>query len=73
VRIGGEVGLEKSGKIEIKGEVVVNLLGGELGVIPVERVIFNLKLNRLRLDPPSEKSWGERIPREALPAEKGGG
>jgi hypothetical protein len=73
VRIGGEVGLEKSGKIEIKGEVVVNLLGGEFGVIPVERVIFNLELNRLRLDPPSEKSWGERIPREALPAEKGGG
>jgi hypothetical protein len=52
VRIGGEVGLEKSGKIEIKGEVVVNLLGGEFGVIPVERVIFNLELNRLRLDPP---------------------
>jgi len=58
VRIRGEVGLEKSGKIEIKGEVVVNLLGGELGVIPVERVIFNLELNRLRLDPPCEKSWG---------------
>jgi hypothetical protein len=58
VRIGGEVGLEKSGKIEIKGEVVVNLLGGEFGVIPVERVIFNLELNRLRLDPPCEKSWG---------------
>jgi len=67
------VGLEKSGKIEIKGKIMVNLLGGECGVIPVERVIFNLKLNRLRLDPPSEKSWGERIPREALPAEKGGG
>ena len=67
------MGLEKSGKIEIKGEVVVNLLGGEFGVIPVERVIFNLKLNRLRLDPPGEKCWGEGIPREALPAEKGGG
>ncbi len=67
------MGLEKSGKIEIKGKIMVNLLGGECGVIPVERVIFNLKLNRLRLDPPSEKSWGERIPREALPAEKGGG
>ncbi len=67
------MGLEKSGKIEIKGEVVVNLLGGEFGVIPVERVIFNLELNRLRLDPPYEKSWGEGIPREALPAEKGGG
>ena len=52
------MGLEKSGKIEIKGEVVVNLLGGEFGVIPVERVIFNLELNRLRLDPPCEKSWG---------------
>ena len=39
----------------------------------MERVIFNLELNRLRLDPPSEKSWGEGIPREALPAEKGGG
>jgi hypothetical protein len=73
VRIGGEVGLEKSGKIEIKGEVVVNLLVGEFGVIPMERVIFNLELNRLRLDPPYEKSWGEGIPREALPAEKGGG
>ncbi len=67
------MGLEKSGKIEIKGKIMVNLLGRECGVIPVERVIFNLKLNRLRLDPPSEKSWGERIPREALPAEKGGG
>jgi hypothetical protein len=73
VRIGSEVGLEKSGKIEIKGKIMVNLLGGECGVIPVERVIFNLELNRLRLDPPGEKSWGEGIPREALPAEKGGG
>jgi hypothetical protein len=51
----------------------VNLLGGECGVIPVERAIFNLELNRLRLDPPGKKSWGEGIPREALPAEKGGG
>lgn len=67
------MGLEKSGKIEIKGKIMVNLLGRECGVIPVERVIFNLELNRLRLDPPSEKSWGEGIPREALPAEKGGG
>lgn len=67
------MGLEKSGKIEIKGKIMVNLLGGECGVIPVERVIFNLELNRLRLDPPCEKSWGEGIPREALPAEKGGG
>ena len=67
------MGLEKSGKIEIKGEVVVDLLRGECGVIPVKRVIFNLELNRLRLDPPREKSWREGIPREALPAEKGGG
>ena len=67
------MGLEKSGKIEIKGKIMVNLLGRECGVIPVERVIFNLKLNRLQLDPPGEKSWGEGIPREALPAEKGGG
>ncbi len=65
--------MEKSGKIEIKGKIMVKLLGGECGVIPVERVIFNLELNRLRLDPPGEKSWGEGIPREALPAEKGGG
>lgn len=36
------MGLEKSGKIEIKGKIMVNLLGGECGVIPVERVIFNL-------------------------------
>ena len=67
------MGLEKSGKIEIKGKIMVNLLGRECGVITVERVIFNLKLNRLRLDQPGEKSWGEGIPREALPAEKGGG
>ena len=67
------MGLEKSGKIEIKGKIMVNLLRGECGVIPVERAIFNLELNRLRLDPPGEKSWGEGIPREALPAEKGGG
>jgi len=73
VRIRGEVGLENSGKIEIKGKIMVNLLGRECGVIPVKRGILNLELNRLRLDPPSEKSWGEGIPGEALPAEKGGG
>jgi hypothetical protein len=73
VRIGGEVGLEKSGKIEIKGKVVVDLLRGECGVIPVKRVIVGLEFNGVRLDPPREKSWGEGIPREALPAEKCGG
>ena len=35
VRVRGEMGLEEGGKIEVEGEVVVDLGGGESGVIPV--------------------------------------
>jgi len=35
VGVRGEMGLEEGGKIEVEGEVVVDLGGGESGVIPV--------------------------------------
>lgn len=43
--VGWEVGLEEGGKIEIKRQVVANLVRGEIGIIPVEMIFFDLELN----------------------------
>ena len=45
VGVGCEVGLEEGGKIEIKRQVVANLVRGEIGIIPVETTFFDLELN----------------------------
>jgi len=43
--VGCDLGLEKGGKIEIKRQVVANLVRGEIGIIPVEMIFFDLELN----------------------------
>jgi hypothetical protein len=43
--VGWEVGLEEGGKIEIKRQVVAYLVRGEVGIIPVEMIFFDLELN----------------------------
>ena len=45
VGVGCEVGLEEGGKIEIKRQVVANLVRGEIVIITVEMIFFDLELN----------------------------
>jgi hypothetical protein len=43
--VGCEVGLEDGREIEIERQVVTDLFRGEIGIIPVEMIFFDLELN----------------------------
>ena len=49
--VGCEVGLEEGRKIEIKRQVVADLLRGEVEIIPMDMIFFDLELNGIRCDP----------------------
>jgi hypothetical protein len=51
VGVGCEVGLEEDREIEIERQVMVNLLRGEVGIIPMEMIFFYLESNGVRCDP----------------------
>jgi len=45
IGVGCEVGLEEGRKIEIERKVVADLLRGEVEIIPMELIFFDLELN----------------------------
>lgn len=51
---------------------MVDLGGGESGVIPVQRIVMEVKLDGVGPDPAGEAGVGEGVPREALAPEQGG-
>ena len=52
---------------------MADLLRGEVEIIPMDMIIFDLELNGIRCDPTRKNGWRNGIPRETLPAEKSGG
>ena len=58
---------------EIESEIVAELGGGEIWIIPMESLGGGGKTNGLVGDPARKNSWRNLIPAEALPSEEGGG
>ena len=58
---------------EIESEIVAELGGGEIGIIPMESLGGGVKTNGLVGDPAGKSSWRNLIPAEALPSEESGG
>ena len=73
IGVGCEVGLEEGRKIEIERKVVADLLRGEVEIIPMELIFFDLELNGIRCDPTRKNRGRYWVPRETLSAEKCGG
>ena len=57
----------------IESEIVGELGGGEIWIIPMEILGGGGKTNRLMGDPAGKSSWRNFIPAKALPSEESGG
>ncbi len=58
---------------EIEREIVAELGGGEIWIIPMESLGGGGKTNGLLGDPAGKSSWGNLIPAKTLPSEESGG
>jgi len=56
----------------IECEIVAELGGGEIWIIPMESLGGGGETNRLVGDPAGKSSWRNLIPAEALPSKEGG-
>lgn len=65
--------MQERGEVELQAEVVLDLGRGEGGIVPVKGLTRKAKFDGLSGDPAREGGIGERVPREALPSEEGGG